>query len=147
MKKIQILLVEDNPGDVVLTREHLSYSKILHDLHVVADGVEAMAFIHKEGKYKGSPRPDLILLDLNIPKKNGQEVLMELKSDGDVRRIPVVILTSSTAERDIILSYDLNASAYVTKPVDLVGFGEIVRAIEGFWFNVVRYSPDDKGSK
>lgn len=147
MKKIQILLVEDNPGDVILTSEHLSYSKILHDLHVVVDGVEAMAFLCKEGVYKDSPRPDLILLDLNIPKKNGQEVLKELKSNGDLRRIPVVILTSSTAERDIILSYDLNASAYVTKPVDLDGFGQIVRAIEGFWFNVVRYSPDEKATK
>ena len=147
MKKIQILLVEDNPGDVLLTREHLSYSKILHDLHVVTDGVEAMAFVHKEGAYKNAPRPDLILLDLNIPKKNGQEVLKELKTDGDIRRIPIVVLTSSTAERDILLSYDLHASAYVVKPVDLNGFGEIVRAIEGFWFNVVRYPPDDKIGK
>jgi len=143
MKKIQILLVEDNPGDVMLTRENLETCNILNDLNVVSDGVEAMEYIHKTGKYKNAARPDLILLDLNLPRKDGREVLAELKSDGDIRRIPVVVLTSSSAERDIVQSYDLNASAYVTKPVDLAGFGEIVRAIEGFWFTIVKFPPEE----
>lgn len=143
MKKIQILLVEDNPGDVILTRENFEKCKVLNDLHAVSDGIEAMEYIHKTGKYKNASRPDLILLDLNLPKKNGLEVLAELKSDGDIRRIPVVILTSSSAEQDIIRSYELSASAYVTKPVDLSGFGEIVRAIEGFWFTIVKFSTDE----
>lgn len=142
MKKIQILLVEDNPGDVLLERENLEKSKILHDLHVVNDGVEAMEYLRKHNGFSGSTRPDLILLDLNLPKKDGREVLAEIKADPALRRIPVVVLTSSSAERDIVKSYDLQASAYVTKPVDLAGFGEIVRAIEGFWFTVVKFSPE-----
>jgi len=139
--KIAILLVEDNPADVDLTRESLEACKILHELHVVGDGVEALDFLHRRGRHADAPRPDLILLDLNLPRRDGREVLSDIKNDEDVRRIPVVILTSSQAEEDVIRSYDLQASAYVTKPVDLVGFGRIVRGIEGFWFSVVRFPP------
>lgn len=138
---IKILLVEDNPADVVLARENLASCKILHELHVVADGVEAMEFLLHQGSHTAAPRPDMILLDLNLPRKDGREVLAEMKNDPSLRRIPVVVLTSSTAERDIVRSYDLQASAYVVKPVDLDGFGEIVRAIEGFWFQVVSFPP------
>lgn len=142
LKKVKILLVEDNPGDVELTRENLKSSKILHDLYVVADGIEAMAFLRKEGKYKGASRPDLVLLDLNMPRKDGREVLAEMKADPALRRIPVVVLTSSDAEEDVLKSYDLQASAYVTKPVDLAGFAKIVRGIENFWFTVVCFPPE-----
>jgi two-component system, chemotaxis family, response regulator Rcp1 len=138
---IELLLVEDNPADAELTRETLEDSRILHQLHVVSDGVEALAFVRQEEPYEEAPRPDLILLDLNLPRKNGHEVLRELKENADLRRIPVIILTSSQAEEDILTSYDLQAAAYVTKPVDLEGFGRIVRAVEGFWFNVVRFPP------
>ncbi len=138
---IELLLVEDNPADVELTRETLEDSKILHHLHVVCDGEEALAFVRQMGPHEQAPRPDLILLDLNLPRKNGHEVLQELKANADLRSIPVVVLTSSRAEQDIATSYDLQAAAYVTKPVDLEGFGRIVRAIEGFWFTVVRFPP------
>jgi CheY-like chemotaxis protein len=137
--KIKILLVEDNPADVELTVENFASSKILNELFTVIDGEEAMAFVRKEGKYKNAPRPDLILLDLNLPRKDGREVLEELKADDRLRRIPVVVLTSSRAEEDVLRSYELQASAYVSKPVDLAGFGEIVRGIESFWFSVVRF--------
>ena len=140
-RPIELLLVEDNPADVELTRETLEECKILHHLNVVVDGVQALAFVRQMGPFEGAPRPDLILLDLNLPRKNGHEVLEELKANADLRRIPVVVLTSSQAEEDIVTSYDLQAAAYVTKPVDLEGFGEIVRALEGFWFTVVRYPP------
>lgn len=143
VQKITILLVEDNPADVDLTRDNLEDSKILHELFVVEDGVEAMSFLHQEGKYSDMPRPDLILLDLNMPLKTGNEVLSEVKADADLRRIPVVILTSSEAEEDIVRAYDLQASAYVTKPVDLAGFSKIVRGIEDFWFSVVRFPPQE----
>lgn len=142
IEKFKILLVEDNPGDVELTKENLESSKILHDLYVVADGIEAMAFLRKEGEYKDAPRPDLVLLDLHLPRKGGHEVLAEMKADPTLRRIPVVVLTSSDAEEDVIKSYDLQASAYVTKPVDLAGFAKIVRGIEDFWFTVVRFPPE-----
>jgi len=138
-EKIKILLVEDNPADVVLAREHLDASKILHELYVVGDGVECMSFLRRTGKYKKAPRPDMILLDLNMPKMDGRQVLEEIKGDSSLRQIPIVVLTSSTAEIDVVKSYDLQASAYVVKPVDLAGFGEIVRAIEGFWFSIVRF--------
>jgi len=137
--KVKILLVEDNPADVELTRANLEMYKLLHEMFVTADGVDAMAFLRREGKYVDAPRPDLILLDLNLPRMDGREVLAELKADEELRRIPVVVLTSSSAEEDVLRSYDLQASAYVTKPVDLEGFGKIVRGIEGFWFSVVRF--------
>ena len=140
--QIELLLVEDNPADVILTRENLVGSKILHNLHVAIDGIDALAFLRKEGKHEGAPRPDLVLLDLNLPGKDGRSVLAEMKDDEMLRRIPVVVLTSSEAESDVVGSYDLQAAAYVTKPVDLAGFGKIVRGIEGFWFSVVRFPPE-----
>ena len=142
-KTIKILLVEDNPADADLTKETMESSKILHEMHVAVDGVEAMAFLRQEGAYKDAPRPDIILLDLNMPKKDGREVLAEIKADPKLCRIPVVILTSSKAEADIAKSYELHANAYVTKPVGLNGFGEIVKGIEKFWFSVVEFPPDD----
>lgn len=140
-EKIKILLVEDNPADADLTRENLESFKILHELHLVVDGMEAMAFMRNEGKYKDAPRPDLVLLDLNLPRKDGREVLADMKADEALRAIPVVVLTSSQAEEDVARSYDLHANAYVTKPVDLEGFGKIVRGINNFWFTVVRFPP------
>jgi two-component system response regulator len=139
--KIQILLVEDNPADADLTRENLETCKILHDLHVAVDGIDAMEFLHREGRHKDAPRPDLVLLDLNLPRKDGREVLADIKADSLLRRIPVVVLTSSKDAEDVLNSYDLHASAYVTKPVDLAGFGKIVRGLEGFWFSVVQFAP------
>jgi len=135
---IEILLVEDNPGDVRLTKEALSESKIRNRISVVADGEEAMAFLRQEGKYRDAPRPDLILLDLNMPKKDGREVLAEVKRNPDFKRIPVVILTSSSAEQDIVQSYNLHANAYVTKPVGLEQFVSVVKQIEDFWLEVVK---------
>jgi len=135
---IEILLVEDNPGDVELTREALHDSKVHMNLSVVNDGVEALAFLRREEQYAGAPRPDLILLDLNLPKKDGRAVLAEIKQDRTLRHIPVVILTSSQAEQDILRAYDLHANCYVTKPVDFDQFITIVRSIEQFWFTVVK---------
>jgi len=141
MRSIEILLVEDNPADVRLTREVLKDSKIRNNLSVVSDGVEAMAFLRKDGKYGNSFRPDLILLDLNMPRKDGREVLAEVKSDPDLRRIPVVILTSSKAEEDIMKVYDYHANCYINKPVDLDDFINIVKVIEGFWLTIVELPP------
>jgi two-component system, chemotaxis family, response regulator Rcp1 len=138
---IEILLVEDNPGDVRLTKEALKDGKILNNLNVVTDGVEAMAFLNREGKYVDAPRPELILLDLNLPKKDGREVLAEIKSQPGLKCIPVVILTSSAAEQDIIKSYNLHANCYITKPVDLDQFIHVVRSIEQFWLTVVKLPP------
>lgn len=138
---IEILLVEDNPADVELTRETLEDAKIYNRLHVVSDGVEAMQYLRREGKYRDAIRPDLILLDLNLPRKDGREVLLELKNDPALRAIPVVVLTSSDAEKDVLRSYDLGANCYVTKPVDLDQFGKVVRSIEDFWFMVVKLPP------
>lgn len=135
---IEILLVEDNPGDVRLTKEALIEGKILNHLNVVSDGVEAMAFLHRKGNYAGAPRPDLILLDLNLPKKDGREVLAEIKRDKVFRSIPVVVLTSSSAEQDIVKSYNLHANCYITKPVDLDQFISVVKSIEHFWLAVVK---------
>lgn len=135
---IEILLVEDNPGDVRLTKEALRESKVSTRMHVVLDGVQALAFLHREGEYATVPRPDLILLDLNLPKKSGREVLAEIKGNEDLRRIPVVILTTSQAEQDIIETYNLHANAYVNKPVDLDQFIKVVKSIEDFWFEIVR---------
>jgi len=137
-RPVEILLVEDNPGDVRLTQEALKESKILNHLHVVGDGEEAMAFLRRQGKYAKVARPDLILLDLNLPKMDGRGVLSEVKADEELRRIPVVVLTSSSAEQDILKSYDLHANAYITKPVDLEQLGVVVKAIEEFWFSIVK---------
>ena len=135
---IEILLVEDNPGDVELTREALHETKVHMELSVVPDGVEAMAFLRRAGRYAEAPRPDLILLDLNLPRKDGRGVLAEVKADPALRHIPVVVLTSSEAEQDIARAYELHANCYVTKPVDLDQFVKIVQSIEQFWLSVVR---------
>jgi two-component system, chemotaxis family, response regulator Rcp1 len=137
-QRIEILLVEDNPGDVRLTKEALKEGKILNNLNVVTDGVEAIAFLRREGNYISAPRPELILLDLNLPRKDGREVLAEIKRDPDLKLIPVVILTSSAAEQDILKSYHLHANCYVTKPVHLDQFIEVVKSIENFWLAVVK---------
>jgi two-component system, chemotaxis family, response regulator Rcp1 len=137
-KPIEILLVEDNPGDVRLTKEALRDDKIRNDITVVTDGVEALAYLRKEAGYETAIRPDMILLDLNLPRKSGLEVLREIKADENLRRIPVVILSTSQAERDIVQSYDLHANAYVSKPVDLDQFISVVRVIEGFWLQIVK---------
>jgi two-component system, chemotaxis family, response regulator Rcp1 len=142
MEPIKILLVEDNPADADLTCERLEASKILNEITLVKDGMEAMDFLLRNPPYENADRPDLILLDLNLPKKDGRQVLAEIKEMPVLKRIPVVVLTSSAAEEDILKSYDLQASAYVTKPVDLKGFETIVTAIESFWFSVVRYPPE-----
>jgi CheY-like chemotaxis protein len=138
LKPIDILLVEDDPGDVLMTREALEHHKVSNELHVVSDGVEAMRFVRNEAPYEDVPRPGVILLDLNLPRKNGQEVLAELKSDPELRTIPVVILTTSEADEDILRSYHLHANAYVTKPVDFDRFTEVVRKIDDFFLTVVR---------
>lgn len=141
---IEILLVEDNPGDVRLTKEALKEGKVANQISVVIDGVEAMAFLHQEGKYANAPKPDLILLDLNLPKKNGREVLAEIKEDPRLKRIPVVILTSSQAEKDIVMTYNLHANCYIKKPVDFDQFIDVVKSIENFWFNVVKLPPKEE---
>lgn len=141
VRPIDILLVEDNPGDVRLTREALSEGKFWHNLYVVEDGEAAMAFVHQEGKYADAPRPDLILLDLNLPRLDGREVLVLLKSDENLKRIPVVILTTSQAEEDILRAYNLSANCYITKPVDFDQFIKVVRAVEEFWLTVVKLPP------
>lgn len=138
---IEILLVEDNPGDVRLTKEALKEGKILNNLSVVPDGVEAMAFLRKESPYENAPRPELILLDLNLPKKDGREVLAEIKKDPGLKMIPVVVLTSSEAEQDIVKSYNLHANCYITKPVDLDQFIEVVQSVEHFWLAIVKLPP------
>ncbi|MCE7947877.1 MAG: response regulator [Chloroflexi bacterium CFX4] len=138
---IQILLVEDNPGDIRLTQEALRDSKVHIYLSVVQDGVEAMAFLRRAGKYTTAPRPDIILLDLNLPRKDGRAVLQEIKADEDLRRIPVVILTTSDDEHDILRSYNLHANCYITKPLDLNQFAAIVKTIENFWFQIVKLPP------
>lgn len=135
---IEILLVEDNPGDVRLTKEALKEGKILNNLHVAKDGVEAISFLRREGEYDNAVRPDLILLDLNLPKKDGREVLMEIKKDKELRRIPVVVLTTSGAEEDIIKIYDCHANCYITKPVDFDQFINVIKSIENFWLSVVK---------
>jgi len=134
---VEILLVEDNPADVRLTVEALKDSKLKNNLNVVNDGVEAMEFLLKKGKYADAPTPDLILLDLNLPKKDGREVLKEVKEDCNLKRIPVVILTISKADEDIVKTYDLHANCYISKPVDLDQFVKVVKSIEDFWFTIV----------
>ncbi len=142
IKPLEILLVEDSPGDIRLTREVMKEGKILNRVSVVRDGVEAMAYLRNEGKHKDAARPDMLLLDLNLPKKNGREVLQEIKEDPDLKRIPVVVLTISKDEQDILRSYDLHANCYITKPVDLHQFISVVKAIEDFWLTVVKLPPN-----
>jgi two-component system, chemotaxis family, response regulator Rcp1 len=137
-RPVEILLVEDNPGDVRLTREALREGKVRNNLNVAADGVEALEYLRRHGRYADAVRPDLILLDLNLPKKDGREVLQDIKADPALRYIPVVVLTSSQAEQDILRAYDLHANCYVTKPVDLDQFIHVVHSIEDFWFTIVK---------
>jgi two-component system, chemotaxis family, response regulator Rcp1 len=137
-KPIDILLVEDNPGDARLALESLKESKIRNTLHWVQDGLEAMKFLHRQGSYENAPRADLILLDLNMPKMDGREVLAEIKSDDELKRIPVVIFTISKAEEDILKAYDLHANCYITKPLDLNRFLKVIQSIEDFWLTIVR---------
>jgi CheY-like chemotaxis protein len=138
-RPVEILLVEDNPGDVRLTREALREGKVHNNLYIAKDGVEALAFLRREGaEFADAVRPDLILLDLNLPRKDGREVLEEIKADPSLRHIPVVVLTSSEAEQDIVRAYDLHANCYVSKPVDLDQFITVVQSIENFWFTIVK---------
>ena len=137
-RPIEILLVEDDPGDTLITAEALEHSKVINNLTTVTNGEEAVAFLRREGEYANGSRPDLILLDLNLPRRDGREVLAEIKADPDLRRIPVVVLTTSSAEEDVLRSYDLHANAYVTKPVDFERFVDVVRQIDEFYFTVVR---------
>jgi two-component system, chemotaxis family, response regulator Rcp1 len=140
-KPIEILLVEDSPSDVLMAKAALESAKLLFDLHV-EDGEQALAFLRHEGLYANAPRPALILLDLNLPRKDGREVLTEIKADDRLRRIPVVVLTTSKAEEDILKAYGLHANCYITKPIDFGGFAEVVRAVEHFWFSVVTLPPE-----
>ncbi len=140
-KPVDVLLVEDDPGDVLLTEETLLGSKIRTNLHVAGDGVEALAFLRKEGRYAGMPRPDLILLDLNMPRKDGREVLAEIKEDPDLKTIPVAVLTTSSQDEDILRSYELHANCYITKPVGLEQFATVVQSLEDFWFAIVKLPP------
>ena len=139
---VQILLVEDNPADVRLTIEALREGKVRNTLHVAVDGVEAIDFLRRRGKFANAPRPDLILLDLNLPKMDGREVLAEIKADDDLKLIPVVVLTTSGAEEDIMKSYALHANCYISKPVDFTQFINVVKSIESFWFSIVKLPPN-----
>ena len=142
---VEILMVEDNPRDARLAVEALKDSKVRNNLHHVEDGVTAMRFLYRQAEYAQAPRPDLILLDLNLPRKDGREVLAEVKGDPKLRHIPVVIMTTSEAERDLLKMYGLHANAYVVKPIDLDRFVEVVQAIEGFWFTIVKLPPRNEG--
>lgn len=141
VQAIEILLVDDNLGDIRLTQEALKESKLQNNLNIVLDGVEALAYLRKEGQYAQASTPDLILLDLNLPKKDGREVLQEIKADPALRRIPVAVLTMSEAHDDILRSYDLHANCYITKPLDIDQFVKVVRSIEDFWFTIVTRAP------
>ena len=143
-RSVEILLVEDNPGDIRLTLEALKDIKVLNQVSVAKDGVEALAFLRREGKYREAVRPDLILLDLNLPKKDGREVLEAIKGDGELRRIPVVVLTTSEAEQDILKAYDLHANSYIAKPVDLEQFMRVVKLVEDFWLTIVKLPPNGR---
>ena len=147
IKPVEILLVEDNPGDVDLTRDALEGGKLRNNLHVVNDGEAAMAFLRKEGKYAGVPRPGMVLLDLNLPKKNGREVLAEMKADDYLKRIPVVVLTTSKSDEDILKSYNLHANCFITKPIELAHFIKVVHAIEDFWLTIVELPKNGNGAK
>lgn len=141
MQAIEILLIEDNPGDIRLTQEALKDSKLKNNLSVAQDGVTAMTFLRQEGEYQDAPVPDIILLDLNLPRMDGREVLAAIKDDDNLKRIPVVVLTTSDDEKDILTTYNLHANCYITKPVDLNRFVQIVKTIEGFWFQIVKLPP------
>jgi len=141
MKHIEVLLVEDDPGDADLTQEFLSQSKVVVNINLVEDGVQAMAYLRQEGEYADAARPDLILLDLNLPRKDGREVLQDVKNDDNLKRIPIVVLTTSDADEDILKSYNLGANCFVTKPVGLKEFAKIVQTIEDFWFTIVKLPP------
>lgn len=141
MMSVEILLVEDNLGDIRLTQVALKDSKIANTLNVVKDGVDALAYLRREGPFANATRPDIILLDLNLPRKDGREVLEEIKADDSLRRIPVVVLTTSSADEDIVRSYNLHANCFITKPVDLNSFVTIVKSIEHFWFQIVKLPP------
>jgi chemotaxis family two-component system response regulator Rcp1 len=141
MRAVEILLVEDNPGDVRLTIEGLQEARVYNNLHVAQDGIEALRFLRREGTHSDAPRPDMILLDLNLPRKDGREVLAEIKSDASLRRIPVVVLTTSQDEEDILRTYDLHANCYITKPLDFDQFMHVVRSVEDFWLSVVKFPP------
>jgi two-component system, chemotaxis family, response regulator Rcp1 len=140
-RPIDILLVDDSPGDVRLAVETLKDAKVLNKIYVARDGVEAMAFLRQEGKYADVPRPDVILLDLNMPRKDGREVLGEIKEDSDLKRIPVIVLTISSSDEDILKAYNLHANCYITKPVDLEQFNKVVKTIDSFWFSIVKLPP------
>jgi CheY-like chemotaxis protein len=146
-KMVEILLVEDNPADVRLVREALKESKILNNLSVVEDGVEAMDFLRKKGKYASAPRPNLVLIELNLPRKNGREVLAEVKSDEKLKRIPVVIMTVSDDEKDIMLTYNSHANCYIKKPLNFDQFNKMVHTIENFWFTIVCLPSDEDKEK
>jgi len=141
-RSINILLVEDNPGDIRLTMEGLKEGKVRNNLSIVRDGVEALEFLRRKGEYADARTPDLILLDLNLPKKDGREVLAEIKNDADLRLIPVIVLTTSEADEDVLRTYKLHANSYITKPVDLDKFIEVIQSIENFWFTVVKLPPN-----
>ncbi|SRR5258706_6053851 len=143
MNHVDILLVEDSPADVLITREAFAEFRVLNTLHVVEDGVEALAFLNQDGKYAAVPRPDLILLDLNLPRKNGREVLAEIKADPRFKSIPVVILTTSHSEKDVLQAYDQHANCYIVKPVGFNNFVEAMQSIRQFWFSVVTLPPEE----
>ena len=145
-RQVEILLVEDNPGDVRLTQEALREGKVWNRLSVAEDGVVALDFLRRQGLFRDAPTPDLILLDLNLPRKDGREVLAEIKQDNELRNIPVVVLTTSKAEEDIVRSYKLRANCFITKPVDLEQFMEVVRAVEDFWLCVVKLPPSERNA-
>ena len=145
-QSIEILLVEDNPADVLLMEEALREGKMLNKLYVAGNGDEALDFLYRRGKHRDASRPDLIMLDLNLPKKDGREVLAEIKNDPELKRIPVVVITTSKSEEDIVKSYNLHANCYVTKPVRLSQFFQVVKNIEEFWFDVVKLPPKEKGA-
>ena len=146
-RPIELLLVEDNPGDARLVKEALKDGKVLNELHVASDGVEALNFLKRRGRYADAVHPDLILLDLNLPKKGGHEVLAEIKDDPDLKRIPVVVLTVSKAEEDIMITYNLHGNCYITKPIDFDQFVHVVKAIEDFWLTIVKLPPDEARRK
>jgi chemotaxis family two-component system response regulator Rcp1 len=141
-RHIEILLVEDSPADILLTREAFQESRIVNTIHVAEDGIQAMDFLFKRGEYASASRPDLILLDLNLPRKNGREVLAEIKADPELKKIPIVVLTTSSAEEDVLRAYDLNANCYVVKPVGFDNFMQAMQSIRHFWFSVVTLPPE-----
>jgi CheY-like chemotaxis protein len=142
LKSIEILLVEDNPVDILMTKQALAEGKVCNNLHVVEDGEEATDFLWRHGKYSAAPRPDLILLDLNLPRKNGREILADIKSDPELLDIPVIVLTTSEEEQDIVMCYQLHSNCFITKPVDMEQFTQVIRSIEGFWLTIVKLPAD-----